>query len=327
MNEKVNQKIKNSTFLVTGGAGFIGSNLVEHLLKHEAKHVRVLDNLSTGSLDNLAEFQSYRNFEFINGDIRDLNTCNKAIEGIEYITHQAALGSVPRSINDPLTTNNVNLSGSLNMLLAARNSKLIKRYVYAASSSTYGDSIQLPKKEGEEGNPLSPYAITKVVNELYSDVFSKIYKFNTIGLRYFNVFGPKQSPTNPYAAVIPKFIHCNLQNINPTIYGDGKTSRDFTYIQNVTQANILALLNSDKINKHQVYNVACGSSTSLNELNDIICSITNNHLSPVYESERIGDVKHSLADITKIKQELGYSDIIEIKDGLKQTIEWIKNRF
>ena len=222
--------ISQKKFLITGGAGFIGSNIVEYLLKHQAGHVRVLDNLSNGYYSNIESFLEYTNFEFIEGDIRDINTCKSAVAGIDFISHQAALGSVPRSINDPITSNEVNISGFLNVLVAAKESKQLQRLVYAASSSTYGDSKVLPKIEGNEGKPLSPYAVTKVVNELYAEVFSSIYSFHTVGLRYFNIFGPNQNPNNPYAAVIPIFCKQVISDEPITIFGDGITSRDFTFL-------------------------------------------------------------------------------------------------
>jgi len=222
------------SFLITGGAGFIGSNLVEYLLKFNAGKVKVLDNLSNGYFDNIKDFMLLPNFEFIEGDIRNFNTCKKAVEGVDFISHQAALGSVPRSISDPITSNDVNVSGFLNILTAAKESSTLKRLVYAASSSTYGDSSALPKVEGHEGNPLSPYAVSKLVNELYADVYSKVYGFHTIGLRYFNIFGPKQNPNNPYAAVIPIFCQAFIDGRSPLINGDGETSRDFTFVENAT---------------------------------------------------------------------------------------------
>src|SRR5690554_1123713 len=242
--------LSNSSFLITGGAGFIGSNLVEYLLKYKAGKVRVLDNFSTGSITNIEEFKSSPAFELIEGDIRDLATCQQAVEGIDYVSHQAALGSVPRSINDPITTNDVNINGFLNMLVACRDAK-VKRMIYAASSSTYGDHPGLPKVEEQIGNPLSPYAVTKYVNELYASVFSKTYDFHTIGLRYFNVFGPKQNPHGPYAAVIPLFIEAALKQEAASINGDGETSRDFTFVENAVQANVKALL-EENINQHDV---------------------------------------------------------------------------
>src|SRR5689334_17273788 len=251
--------------LITGGAGFIGSNLAEKLLADDkVTLVRVFDNLATGSLQNIEEFQPLPKFEFVNGDIRDYQSCQRACDGIDYISHQAALGSVPRSIDDPLTTNEVNITGTLNIFTAAKEKK-VKRVVYAASSSTYGDHPGLPKVEDKIGNPLSPYAVTKYVNELYAQVFSRTYDFHTIGLRYFNVFGPRQNPRGPYAAVIPLFVQCALKQEAPFINGDGETSRDFTYVENAVQANIKAVLAPD-IKKHEVVNIAVGEATTLNQL-------------------------------------------------------------
>src|ERR1051326_8435613 len=252
--------------LVTGGAGFIGSNLVENLLKNDSiEEVRVLDNLATGSINNIEEFYPYSGFEFIQGDIRDYTACLQACDGIDLISHQAALGSVPRSINDPLTTNEVNITGTLNIFLAAREKK-VKRIVYAASSSTYGDHPDLPKMEDKIGKPLSPYAVTKYVNELYADVFARLYNMELIGLRYFNVFGPKQNPKGPYAAVIPLFIESLLNQKAPVINGKGQHSRDFTYISNVVEANNLSLFTDNKKAINQIYNIGCGQQTSLLQL-------------------------------------------------------------
>lgn len=318
------QDLSNSSFLITGGAGFIGSNLVEYLLKYKAGKVRVLDNFSTGSITNIEEFKSSPAFELIEGDIRDLATCQQAVEGIDYVSHQAALGSVPRSINDPITTNDVNISGFLNMLVACRDAK-VKRMIYAASSSTYGDHPGLPKVEDQIGNPLSPYAVTKYVNELYASVFSKTYDFHTIGLRYFNVFGPKQNPHGPYAAVIPLFIEAALKQEAASINGDGETSRDFTFIENAVQANIKALL-AEGINKHEVVNIAYGERTTLNELWNEINTLAGIDLSPTYGPERKGDVKHSLANITKAEELIGYKPQFSVMDGLKLAIEWYKKQ-
>jgi UDP-N-acetylglucosamine 4-epimerase len=314
------------SFLVTGGAGFIGSNLVEYLLRYNAGHVRVLDNLSNGYFDNIKDFIGLSNFEFIDGDIRDLDTCLKAVDAMDFILHQAALGSVPRSISDPITSNDVNISGFLNMLLASKNSPTLKRFVYAASSSTYGDSTTLPKVEGNEGKPLSPYAVTKLVNELYADVFSRAYGFNAIGLRYFNVFGPKQNPNNPYAAVIPLFFEKIINNESPTIFGNGETSRDFTFIENVVQANIKSLFLRESI-AHEVFNVACNEQTSLNNLIFNINKISNKNVKPLYEQERNGDIKHSLASIEKAKNLLDYNPLYKLNEGLKIVYDWhIKNK-
>ena len=271
--------LSTSNFLVTGGAGFIGSNIVEYLLKYGAGKVRVLDNFSTGSMNNIREFLNNPSFELIEGDIRDLNTCQRAVEGIDYVSHQAALGSVPRSIDDPITSNDVNVSGFLNMLVAAQKSG-VKKMVYAASSSTYGDSPDLPKVENKIGNPLSPYAITKYVNELYASVFSRQYGFHTIGLRYFNVFGPRQNPQGPYAAVIPLFITAALKHETTYINRDGETSRDFTFVENAVQANIKALL-STGIDTHQVINIAFGERTTLNELWETITGLLGANIKPI----------------------------------------------
>jgi len=347
-------------FLITGGAGFIGSNIVEYLLKYNAGHVRVLDNLSNGYFENIKDFMILPNFEFVVGDIRDLNTCKKALEGMDFVTHQAALGSVPRSIADPITSNEVNISGFLNMLTAVKDAPYIKRMVYAASSSTYGDSPDLPKVEGNEGNPLSPYAVTKLVNELYADVFSKVYGLHTIGLRYFNVFGPKQNPNNPYAAVIPIFCKHFIDGTQPTINGDGLTSRDFTFVENAVQANIKAMLfgidsldvgrfeGSDTketnpqtpkppnhetsnqqtpkptnlLQKHEVFNMACGDQVTLNEMIEMLNQISGKQLHANHGPERKGDVKHSKASIGKINFILNYNPNIKFKDGLEMVYNY-----
>lgn len=311
------------SFLITGGAGFIGSNLVEYLLKYNAKKVRVLDNFSTGSLKNLEAFTSNPAFELVEGDIRDPQTCYNAVRGIDFISHQAALGSVPRSINDPVTSNDVNIGGFLNMLVAAKDAN-IKGFVYAASSSTYGDHPGLPKVEDRIGNPLSPYAVTKYVNELYASVFSKTYDFNTIGLRYFNVFGPRQNPKGPYAAVIPLFIEAALKGEAPVINGDGLTSRDFTFVENAVQANIKALL-TFPIATQEVVNIAFGERTTLNELWDGIKGIANISNEPTYKIYRQGDVKHSLADISKANNLFGYKPLISVKDGLLIAYQWYQS--
>ena len=312
-------------FLVTGGAGFIGSNIVEYLLRNNAGHIRVLDNLSNGYYENIRGFQGFANFEFIEGDIRDYKICEKVVDGVHFISHQAALGSVPRSINDPITTNEVNVSGFLNVLTAAKNSKSLIKMVYAASSSTYGDSKVLPKKEGQEGNPLSPYAVTKLVNEIYADVFSKVYGFNTVGLRYFNVFGPKQNPNNPYAAVIPLFCKKFIENERPVVNGDGLTSRDFTFVENVVQANIKFLLESMDAS-HKVYNVACGEQTSLLEIIAILNRFTGKDIQPIFLAERIGDIKHSKADISLITKSINYQPHIKFQAGLEVVYNYYLNQ-
>lgn len=313
-------------FLITGGAGFIGSNLVDYLLRNGAGTVRVLDNFSNGYRENLESYLKHPNFELIEGDIRNLEDCQKALEGIDYVSHQAALGSVPRSINDPITSNGVNISGFLNMLVAVKESKTVKRFVYAASSSSYGDSPLLPKVEGNEGKPLSPYAVTKWVNELYADVFSRVYGLHTVGLRYFNIFGPRQNPLNPYAAVIPIFIAAAMQRKSPIINGDGETSRDFTFVENAIQANIKAMLHTTDLTKHEVVNIAAGGRTTLNELWKLITEIAGcPDLLPEYKAERPGDVRASLADISKAGKLIGYDPIFSAKEGLKLAYEWYKN--
>lgn len=315
-------------FLVTGGAGFIGSNIVEYLLRFGAKKVRVLDDLSNGYYSNIEAFLTLDNFEFIRGDIRDMETCINAVDGMDFVLHQAALGSVPRSINDPINSNSVNVSGFLNMLVASKDSRKLKRFVYAASSSTYGDSPELPKVEGREGSPLSPYAVTKAVNETYADVFSKVYGFHSIGLRYFNVFGPKQNPNNPYAAVIPIFCKHFIDGSAPIINGDGLTSRDFTFVENAVQANILAALFGSDLNdnvlltKHEVFNVACGDQITLNEMVEMLNDITGKNISPKYGPERPGDVRHSRAQITKAEEFLGYKPQFRFEQGLRIVYDW-----
>jgi UDP-N-acetylglucosamine 4-epimerase len=312
--------------LVTGGAGFIGSNLAEYLLqKPGVQLVRVLDNLATGSLKNIQELESNPKFEFMQGDIRDYETCLGASDGIDLVSHQAALGSVPRSINDPLTSNEVNITGTLNIFNAARE-KGIKRVVYAASSSTYGDHPGLPKQEDKIGNPLSPYAVTKYVNELYARVYATTYGMQLIGLRYFNVFGPRQNPAGPYAAVIPLFVNAVLDNLPPTINGDGEHSRDFTYVANAVKANDCALFTNNPAALNQVYNVAVGEQTSLNRLFEMIKEIAGSDLAPIYGPERKGDVKHSLADIAKGRALLEYEPCVSIREGLKATFEWYRQR-
>jgi len=318
-------KIKNQKILITGGAGFIGSNLCEYFLENNC--VVCLDNFSTGYRHNIEGFLLNPNFTLIEGDIRDFMTCEKALIGIDYVLHQAALGSVPRSINDPLTTNDVNVSGFLNMLVAARNAN-VKRFVYAASSSTYGDSESLPKIEEVIGNPLSPYAVTKFVNELYAAVFSKTYSIQTIGLRYFNVFGKNQDPNGAYAAVIPKFVAQFLNHESPVINGNGNFSRDFTYIDNVIQMNELALLTENPNAINTVYNTAFGERTTLNELVTTLkelLSIYDAKIAEVpiiYGDERIGDIPHSLASIEKAKKLLNYKPNFSMRAGLEETLKW-----
>ncbi len=309
------------SFLVTGGAGFIGSNLVEYLIKYGAGKVKVLDNLSTGFLNNIEPYLNHPSFEFIQGDIRDVETCQKACQGTDIVFHEAALGSVPRSIQDPITTNSVNISGFLNILVAARDQK-VKRFIYAASSSTYGDSKKLPKKEEEIGKPLSPYAVTKYVNELYADVFAKTYSMQLIGLRYFNVFGPRQSPEGAYAAVIPIFIQAFSKNTSPFVDGDGEQTRDFTFIENAIQANIKAAFTSNEKSFNQVFNTAVGDRTSLNKVAFYIKEIAGASVNPTYRAPRAGDIRDSHADISKAKELLDYSPLVRIEEGLKITYNW-----
>lgn len=315
------EDISQLSFLITGGGGFIGSNLVEYLLKYNAKKVRVLDNFSNGHRKNLIEFADNPAFELLEGDIRDIDTCKKAMEGIDYVSHQAALGSVPRSINDPATTNEVNISGFLNMMIALKDSPTVKRMVYAASSSTYGDSKALPKVEDTIGKPLSPYAVTKYVNELYADVFGTTYDTDVIGLRYFNVFGPKQSPDGAYAAVIPLFMQALNDNEPSKINGDGEQTRDFTFIDNVVQANIKGLFASKEA-KNEVFNVACGERITINYLWESLRIAAKSELKAIYGPERQGDVRDSLANISKAEKLLGYKPKYTVREGLKITWDY-----
>lgn len=320
------KNIKQEHILITGGAGFIGSNLCEHFLSKNYK-VTCLDNFATGHRHNVEPFQKNENFRLMEGDIRDIATCHEAMKGIDYVLHQAALGSVPRSINDPITSNDVNVSGFLNMLVAARDAKA-KRFVYAASSSTYGDSKELPKVEDVIGKPLSPYAITKYVNELYADVFSKTYGISCIGLRYFNVFGRRQDPNGAYAAVIPKFVMQFMKGESPVINGKGDFSRDFTYIDNVVQMNELAMLTENEEAINTVYNTAIGDRTTLNDLTTYLKEFLGEYdpkiknIEVKHGPERIGDIPHSLASIEKAKKLLGYQPTHKMREGLKEAVEW-----
>lgn len=322
-------KLNDKKILVTGGAGFIGSNLVEKLLKIGAT-VTVLDNFATGHRHNIEHFFLNENFTLIEGDIRDIEACKKACEGQDYVLHEAALGSVPRSINDPITSNDVNVGGFLNILVAARDAG-VKRLVYAASSSTYGDSKSLPKAEDVIGKPLSPYAITKYVNELYADVFKRTYDFDTIGLRYFNVFGRRQDPNGAYAAVIPKFVIQFMNHESPTINGDGTYSRDFTYIDNVVQMNLLALISEKEDAVNQVYNTAVGDRTTIKDMAELLKVYLSEYDSAISEVEiihgpnRKGDVPHSLASIEKAKENLGYEPTHVFAEGLKEAVDWYWN--
>ena len=314
------QDLSKYNFLVTGGAGFIGSNLVEYLLKYGAKKVRVLDDLSNGYIENIQEFMNHPSFEFIEGDIRNLDTCKEALIDIDYVSHQAALGSVPRSIDNPLLSNAVNVSGFLNMLVAQKENNTVKRLVYAASSSTYGDHKALPKLEDNIGKPLSPYAVTKLVNELYADVFCKTYGTQIIGLRYFNVFGPKQSPHGAYAAVIPLFMQALKDGVSPIMHGDGKQTRDFTYVENAVQANIRAFFAPDT-SVNEVYNIAYGDRISLNTLWSDLQDISQIELQANYGPTRNGDIKDSLANISKANNLLEYDPLFSVKEGMKVTWE------
>jgi UDP-N-acetylglucosamine 4-epimerase len=323
------QMLRNKRVLVTGGAGFIGSNLVESFLE-TGNYVVCLDNFSTGKRENLIKFNQNTKFKLIEGDIRNYNDCLRAVEGIDIVFHEAALGSVPRSLKDPVTSTDVNIGGFVKMLFAAKESG-IKRFVYAASSSTYGDHPDLPKVEDKIGSPLSPYAITKYVDELFAENFSKTYGIEVIGLRYFNVFGRRQDPDGAYAAVIPKFVKMLMKHEVPTINGDGTVSRDFTYIDNVVQANHLAgIVQSDNA-VNQVYNVAHGERTSLNKLFKIIRELAGKydneilHIEPVYGPARAGDIAHSLASIEKAKRLLGYSPVLDVEKGLAEALEWYWN--
>lgn len=325
-NRKSMAIIENSSVLVTGGAGFIGSNIIDKLMK-QGNRVVCLDNFSTGKRENIAHHLSNSNFMLIDGDIRDLEICTRAAQGVDFVLHQAALGSVPRSIKDPITTNDVNVTGFLNMLVASRDAD-VKRFVYAASSSTYGDSKELPKVEERIGNPLSPYAVTKYVNELYANVFSSVYKMEIIGLRYFNVFGPRQDPGGAYAAVIPLFVRSLISKTSPSINGDGNFSRDFTYVANVVQANELAATTSSIEAINSVYNIACGTRTTLNELFSVIKGELSafdaeiDNVNAVYGPERAGDIPHSLASIDKAKKLLGYRPSHTFSQGIKEAIGW-----
>lgn len=316
------------TVLVTGGAGFIGSNLCEYLLAHDYRVV-CLDNFATGKIENLLPLlnQYPETFKLIVGDIRNWEDCQKAVEGVDYVLHEAALGSVPRSIKDPATTNAVNISGFLNMLIAARDAK-VKRFMYAASSSTYGDSKSLPKVEDVIGKPLSPYAITKYVNELYADVFARTYGMECIGLRYFNVFGRRQDPFGAYAAVIPLFVKKLMAHESPVINGDGEYSRDFTYIDNVIQMNMLAMTTTNPEAVNQVYNTAYGERTTLNQLVGYLKEYLSEYDPKIADVEvlhgpnRLGDIPHSLACIDKAKNLLGYQPKFNMRDGLKEAVKW-----
>jgi UDP-N-acetylglucosamine 4-epimerase len=322
VEEKIKLFSKETKFLITGGAGFIGSNLTEYILNLGCK-VRILDNFSTGKKENIEEFFMNENFELIEGDIRDLETCKKACKGVDYILHQAAWGSVPRSIEMPIIYEEINIKGHLNMMEAARENN-IKKFVYASSSSVYGNHPELPKREGKEGKVLSPYALTKKVNEEFGELYYKLYGLETIGLRYFNVFGKKQDPNGAYAAVIPKFVKLLLENKSPIINGDGETSRDFTYIGNVIEANLKACLAKTEASG-KAFNIAYGGRETLNGLYKKLCKLLNKNILPIYQEERKGDIKHSNADVTAAKEYFDYIPKYSMDKGLELTIDWYKN--
>jgi len=307
-----------SKYLVTGGAGFIGSHLAEELLKR-GQVVRVVDNFLTGKRENIAHLLD--RIELIEGDIRDLVVCRRAAKGMDFVLHQAALPSVPRSVEDPITTNEINIKGTLNLLLACREAK-VKRFVFASSSSVYGDDHLLQKKEGSEGKPLSPYALSKRTGEIYCQIFSQIYSLSTVSLRYFNVFGPRQDPFSQYAAVIPNFINKMLKEERPAIFGDGKQSRDFTYVTNVVIANILATEVPGI--SGEIFNIACGERTTINSLAEMINEILMKKISPYYAKPRPGDIRHSFADISKAKKMLKYEPLVPFEQGLRETVRWFR---
>ena len=319
-NKYHDKDLSNISFLITGGAGFIGSHIVEYLMKNNAKKVKVLDNLMTGNYSNIQKWENKTNFEYIEGDIRDTSTCMKACEGIDFVSHQAALGSVPRSIKDPVRSNSVNTDGFLNMLVAAKENN-IKRFVYASSSSVYGDEPNLPKVEDRIGNPLSPYAVTKATNELYARVFGTTYSMEIIGLRYFNIFGPRQDPNGPYAAVIPIFIDKLKRKQDVFIDGDGEQTRDFTFVENAVQANIRAMFTQEKGATGETYNIAFGKNYTVNHLFGLIKEGIGTQQNAIHRESRAGDVRNSLADISKANKLLGYKPLFSFEDGMKITLK------
>ena len=320
------KNLSQFTFLITGGAGFIGSNIVQYLLDNGAKLVRVLDDMSNGYEKNLAPFKSDSRLEFIEGDITDKNTCLEVVQGIDFVSHQAALGSVPRSLKTPLLTHEANSTGFLNMLTASKDAD-VKTFVYASSSSVYGDNIEMPKLENKTGNPLSPYAVSKKTNELYAKTFCTAYGMQTIGLRYFNIFGPNQSPNGPYAAVIPLYMNALLQNKAGKFFGDGEQSRDFTFVENAVQANIKAMLCENKEAFGEAYNIACGYKTSVKELYEVLKNAAGSDKEAEICPPRTGDIRDSLANIDKAKNNFGYNPEVGIKNGLEITLNWFKNEF
>ena len=321
-----NKDLSDLSFLVTGGAGFIGSHIAEYLLKNNAGKVRVLDNLANGFQSNLDVLRAYQGFEFLEGDIRNLDTCRKACEGIDYVSHQAALGSVPRSIKDPSSTNDVHVGGFVNMLKAAAENS-VKQFVYASSSSVYGDEPTLPKIEDRVGNCLSPYAVSKKADELYADVFAKAYGIPVLGFRYFNIFGPRQDPDGPYAAVIPLFVKAIMNNTSAFINGDGDQTRDFTFVENAVQVNIKGMLTENEEAKNKVYNVAVGENYSVNFLYNFIKDRLNSDIEPVHRDPREGDIRNSLADISRAQELLNYEPTTMFKDGLIKTIDFFKDLY
>jgi UDP-N-acetylglucosamine 4-epimerase len=326
MNKFHSQDLSTSNFLVTGGAGFIGSHIAEYLLKNNAGKVRVIDNLSNGFKTNLDLLQGYKGFEFIEGDIRNIETCRKACEGIHYVSHQAALGSVPRSIKEPYNSNDVNVGGFVNILTASVENK-VKQFVYASSSSVYGDEPTLPKREEKTGNCLSPYAVSKKADELYADVFSKVYNIPVLGFRYFNIFGPRQDPDGPYAAVIPLFVKAIMNNTSAFINGDGEQTRDFTFVENAVQINIKGMLSTNDEAKNKVYNVAVGENYSVNYLYNAIKEYLKSDINAIHRDPREGDIRNSLADISLAKKLLNYEPTTKFETGLVKTIEFFKELY
>ena len=327
MNNKFHgQDLSASSFLITGGAGFIGSHIAEYLLKNEAGKVRVLDNMSNGFETNLEILRQYNAFEFIEGDIRNIETCRQACEGIDYVSHQAALGSVPRSIKEPFYTNDVNVGGFVNILKAAVENN-VRQFVYASSSSVYGDEPALPKREDITGNCLSPYAVSKKADELYADVFSKVYNIPVLGFRYFNIFGPRQDPDGPYAAVIPLFVKAIMNHTSAFINGDGVQTRDFTFVENAVQVNIKGMLSTNDEAKNKVYNVAVGENYSINYLYNAIKEYLKSDVDAIHREPRDGDIRNSLADISLAKKLLGYEPTTKFETGLIKTIEFFKELY
>ncbi len=318
--------ISDNTFLITGGAGFIGSHLADRLLREGAKKVIIIDNLSTGNYENIRHLENEPRFAFYQEDISNLDRISRIMQETDVVFHEAALGSVPRSIEAPLNTHQANATGFLTVLWAAKEAG-IKRFVFASSSSVYGDDETLPKQEEKTGTPLSPYAVSKKINELYADVFYKLHTFPVIGLRYFNVFGPRQDPKGAYAAVIPKFIYALLKDEIPTIYGDGEQSRDFTYVANVVEGNIRALLAPEEA-LGQIYNIALGGSISVNKIfTEIAKALGKEGISPKYAPPRKGDIKHSRADISKARKTLGFEPVVSFEEGMQKTVAWYRKKF